>query len=164
MKETCKSNCLSIKKTILNLKIPGMVLTTIVPTTLLIIYAAFWFFSRVGKNSSKNALMNGFTEAKQYERDQQPYKISNKSSANLRFSSFSSCFNALLDAGMSPKQTDAEQWIDILETNVQREKISCCQTCLRILFVVRTFWLTAKQQKYLENLWKKKQGLQLTGS
>ena len=78
--------------------------------------------------------------------DQQPNKTSKKSSANLLFFSLSSCVNALLDAGMFPKQTDAERWIDMLETKVQRKERSCCQACLRILVVVRTFQSTAKQQ------------------
>ena len=45
-----------------------------------------------------------------------------------------------------PKQTDAERWIDMLETKVQREEISCRQTCLMIPFVARIFRSTAKQQ------------------
>ena len=52
----------------------------------------------------------------------------------------------MFDAGMSPKQTDAERGVDMLETKLQREEISCRQTCLRIQFVVHTFRSTAKQQ------------------
>ena len=85
-----------------------MVSTTIVPTNLLFVSASVRFFSRVGKNSLNNAVMNGFTAAYECKMDQKPNKISNKSSADLRFSSLSSLVIALFDAGMSPKQTDAE--------------------------------------------------------
>ena len=34
----------------------------------------------------------------------------------------------------------------MLETEVQREEISCCQTCLRNLLAVRTFRSTAERQ------------------
>ena len=91
--------------------------------------------------------MNGFTGSKQCEIDWKLRKIRTKSSSNLRSSSLSFFVIALFDAGMSPKQTDAERWINMLETKAYREASWHCQTCLGKPLVVRTFWLNALKNK-----------------
>ena len=124
-----------------------MVSTTIVSTIMLFVTGSVRFFSSMGKKSSKNALMNGFTRPHRCKIDRQQSKLRAKSSANLRFSSLFSFVIALFDAGMPPKQTDAERWMDMLETKARGEYGLHRQTCLGKPVVERTFFLNASKHE-----------------